>query len=295
VAFIDLLGVSSRLSDPSRAAVYAETLARVLDSLAGRHDEGFYEVENLHSGAVVEIEHYRPDVRGAKITTVSDAIVISLPISSSLSIAGRAKRVYKLLDQAYTVQRSLLLAGFRSRGAVCIGGLIHTSRFIVGEALVRAYRLESNEAIVPRVVIERDVVQALLDAPDGPGVAYRNRVAHRIRQDADGWYFIDYLAWDPGLGDYGFRVEYGEMFSAVLDDLRTTTDARVREKLLWMKAQFILGAQSRRLYKEPITDHAEPAFSDRFFRDNDNCVEWLMNASADIPAGNTTGAPARIG
>ena len=131
VAFIDLLGVGSQLSDPTRAETYAGAVVRVLDSVAGRRDEGFYEVENLHSGRAVEIEVYRPEVSGAKVTTVSDAIVVSLPLPARLSVAARAERVYTLLHHAYDIQRGLLMAGFRSRGAVCIGGLIHTSSLIV--------------------------------------------------------------------------------------------------------------------------------------------------------------------
>jgi hypothetical protein len=81
--------------------------------------------------------------------SISDAVCLSAACSET----GLAHLIY-CLDQL-TIR--LLAAGFFVRGAIVKGRLFHDDKMVFGEALVRAYRLETKVARYPRIMIERDV------------------------------------------------------------------------------------------------------------------------------------------
>ena len=59
-----------------------------------------------------------------------------------------------LLDIAAGWQRQLSDSGIFIRGSLCYGSLIKEDDFVLGSGLIKAYKLESNDAIYPRIIID---------------------------------------------------------------------------------------------------------------------------------------------
>jgi hypothetical protein len=73
-----------------------------------------------------------------------------------------------------------LLQGIFMRGGISMGWAYHHNNIIFGEAMIRAYKLESEVAHVPRILIADDIVASLN--------TYKFAESH-LRQDSDGmWY-----------------------------------------------------------------------------------------------------------
>jgi hypothetical protein len=72
----------------------------------------------------------------------------------------------ELLLSLGRMQVGIAAMGFFIRGAVTIGDLYHDREVVFGPGLVRAYDLESNTAIYPRIVLDPNVVElAQLQVP----------------------------------------------------------------------------------------------------------------------------------
>jgi hypothetical protein len=103
----------------------------------------------LHVFAVFESIRTSNQLPGARISTFSDNVAISVPYNEeflSPTIIAMAR-----------VQLGLAISGFLVRGAITVGDLYHSEAVVFGPALVRAYELESTQAVYPRVLLDTDV------------------------------------------------------------------------------------------------------------------------------------------
>lgn len=193
VAFLDILGFSEMVSrdcnGPSTRAVYLPILLRA-------HKTAF--------------EHARRFI-GAKVTQFSDSILIAHPYDSE-KFAGVVEHVANL-------QRALLEDGILSRGGLSYGKHFSDEEFIFSDALIRAYKIEQDRAIFPRVVIDEDLLDLINPLALEPRPA--------LVREADGACFIDYLR--------GMTAETAER--AVITATRgwEKYPVRVREKMRWLR------------------------------------------------------------
>jgi hypothetical protein len=133
-AFVDILGFSE---------------------LVRRLEQGSISFGNLQQ--LLRIVHTPPSEYRADVFKTSDlraqSISDAVCLSAACSEAGLAHLIY-CLDEL-TIR--LLGAGFFVRGAIVKGRLFHDDKMVFGEALVLAYRLETEVARYPRIMIARDV------------------------------------------------------------------------------------------------------------------------------------------
>jgi hypothetical protein len=89
--------------------------------------------------------------RGLKtrITTFSDNAVISEPVEGP--------NFHLLLFRLGYMQVIASWSGLLIRGAVTIGDIVHDDSIVFGPALNRAYELESQQAIYPRIILDPDI------------------------------------------------------------------------------------------------------------------------------------------
>lgn len=85
-------------------------------------------------------------------------------------------------------QLALLLRHMLIRGGICCGNIIAESDYLFGEALIKSYVLESEYAIFPRLVIDRDLV----DIPHQASLGI-NSEDIAVERGQDGVYYINYL------------------------------------------------------------------------------------------------------
>jgi hypothetical protein len=165
-AFVDILGFSELIA---RLTPGDGTFAQVRDLLRVVHKPPGHDL----------VARFQDS--DFKAQSISDAVCIS----AASTAAG-------LGHLAYSVQElglSLLAQGFLIRGAIVKGPLYHDENAVFGDALVRAYHLETEVARYPRVIVTTSVAQ---DAKRFAEERNYNPVLERgIDQGADGPYFLN--------------------------------------------------------------------------------------------------------
>ncbi len=168
-AFIDILGFSGLISDLDREKVSVGEIYRVLSAIHTRPNA------------------VRPQDADLRSQSISDAV--------ALSAAVNAAGFDAICTAAEELSRRLLRSGYFTRGGMTKGRLYHDHSTVFGPALVEAYRLESQIAKYPRIVIPRAV------AADGTeyaqqGTHWKKYFDDRFVQANDGPFFLHILR-DP--------------------------------------------------------------------------------------------------
>lgn len=279
VGLIDILGVSDSLSNPASAQRYSEAVAAILNPMIGDKDEWCFVLPHVDEERPIEILLSPAFSRGSKISFISDSIVVSAPVDASDEPDEKCRAILACLEAMKGLQRSLLMLGLRSRGGVSIGGLIHSGELLVGEGLLRAYEIERREAIYPRTVIDPALIHYLVETVNEHFPVYGNRVAHAIRRDEDGAYFVDYLGFCPKDGYCGLEAEFAPILTRLRADLEVINDRPWGPKLEWLtryaSASF---DECRGGVVEPF-GHADRVFAVAFPRTNETLREYMESES----------------
>ena len=233
VAFVDMLGISDRLLS-SESKAFARTIHTVISALTGKKPTVFFVLPHVRTNEEVEIQFDKPLGGGDRMTTLSDAVVMSFPAeeqNNQFAPGSKSLPILRALEAVFWLQRGLLTLGVRTRGGICRGELFHTGAFVFGEAMVRAYRLESRTAVYPRAVVDEELIEVLLSEAIPDIALFSNRVAHAVRIDRDGQYFVDYLGYDPLQGDFGMKRRIVDIYRETAEDLKSSPDSRLAAKL----------------------------------------------------------------
>ena len=167
-AFIDVLGGAKLFRDKDR-----------------RRASDFFRCLGEFERRLNGWSHHFPRKRrtDALVKTFSDNIVVAFPFRSSTKISDEDVVHVFLTELAHQIYELTLLAGFPMRGAVSVGALMFTDKFLFGPALVEAVQFE-KAAVFPRVLLCESVLRYV--KPEGLG-------AHLVVRDADGVAFLDHL------------------------------------------------------------------------------------------------------
>lgn len=229
VSFLDILGFRSMLD-----SAHPEKIARAIEAFrrASSADESETEREPHEIGkeSVVRVE------------TVSDAIVRARTMEARYQ-AGYL--YWELLDLLH-IQIACIANGVAVRGAVTIGDLhlgADLTGPVFGPALVRAFEMESQEVMFPRIAVEEAVLDRLRSDPK------MRREGHTLEQeleyydelleeDSSGLRYIDYLgAALEESEDYGEYVRFLEYHKILvekgLEDCGS--NPKVRRKYNWLR------------------------------------------------------------
>lgn len=161
-AFLDVLGFSQ--------SVYSAFRER---SSQKREEETARLIE-LYSQLTREAETLDKQIHYSQF---SDSIFLSMP-SHLEDAAGQIFRVVERISTA------LLARGFLVRGAVVRGQVYAQDGMIFGPALIDAYKLESQVASHPMIIVSRSVKQSLTE----PGDAMS-----KLLTSVDGPYYLNCL------------------------------------------------------------------------------------------------------
>ena len=247
VCFLDILGFADHIRDTIRQD--------------GSEDED--RIKNI--AAAFEIIRYLLDIdkpekrEGKEVTQFSDSIVISFPI-------GEESGVFHALLEILWVQINLVLRTMLCRGAVSKGKLIHTEKMLYGPAFIDAYRLESNAALYPRVILDESIVEigTLAHARHHREGNERQSIMSLLCRDSDGMYYINYITGaqseldDPEL-DY---PNYLYVLRNIIAKGISNQDPSIRVKYLWLKERFaphLKRIKSFMRRKKPLDDELRQA------------------------------------
>jgi hypothetical protein len=226
VSFIDVLGFRELLKKPAADVIRILTILRKFASADDR----------------------RPNTRQAK-----ELRATSRAFSESVSDAVVRIRVYdtqyrdgaffhELIDllhaQVDCVNNDVLVRAGVAIGRAHVGA--NGEGPIFGDAMARAYRIESEEAIYPRIVVDDDAYQAFLNderlrSEDNDLDEERAHVDRLLCIGEDGTRYIDYLR--AALGECDCEIDYYDFLRRHADLIRSglnTTKGRVRRKYVWL-------------------------------------------------------------
>ncbi len=207
VAFVDLLGFSEMVAHDAKASpgdrLFVEKLFEVNREI---------ESKIASSG------------RRFSLTQFSDSIVISLPLDQSA--------VYEFISVVSSYQLLLLSRGLLCRGGISYGKHFSSGSFIFSDALITAYKLESQQAKFPRILVSEDLVQ-LFDID-------KTRLNEILIREDDGAVFVNYLK-------EGARAEVDVLgyVRNVARSIGRSETPSVKEKIRWLTqyADFVLGTR----------------------------------------------------
>lgn len=234
VGIIDILGVSERLSDPTTAKRYAEAVAAILRPMIDDKNEPYFVLPHVDEARTVQIYLSPTFSKGSTISFFSDSIVVSAPVDIPGARDGKCLAILACIETVKALQRSLLMLGLSSRGGVSIGGLVHSGELIVGDGLLKAYNIERYKSVSPRTVVDPALIDHLVATAREHFPVYSNRVAHALRQDADGQFFVDYLTYCPNEGFCGLDTEFAAIIRKLTEDLAASGQQPWASKLEWL-------------------------------------------------------------
>ena len=161
VAFIDVLGSSEAIKN---------NVNESLNAIHTAYDETIIEFRKFHSRFMNE----------PKIDIFSDNIILSNEI-----VEGEEERAFfSVIFFSALLQMNMWVNDLLVRGGISCGDFFSDDRMIWGNALIRAYKLEGQIAIYPRIIVEPEIADIikLMMKPD------KGRL---LCEDFDGLYFID--------------------------------------------------------------------------------------------------------
>lgn len=173
-----------------------------------------------------------------QVTQFSDCVVVSYRCDERCA-------VFDLISELGFALTRLVELGFLVRGAVTVGNLIHTDRYLLGAAMVEAYELESKCAIYPRVLVSNSVLDVAHAAPaehhDGEDeCAY---VEGYLSTDTDGCRYLEYVSWKAVIEVIGGDNDmYGSYLGSVAKILKKGIAAKapdVRLKYEWLRQKYV--------------------------------------------------------
>jgi hypothetical protein len=212
VLFIDLLDFKGKVEACETDLKHAEIIYQVLSTIK-KH-----------------FANHRDIVK----SQFSDSLVISFKAESAGS-------VIELVGSIQSLVKKVTNCGFLLRGGLAYGNLYHDKDFIFGLGMNKAYELESKKAIVPRIIIQKEIIEiSKINLPAYFNEDMKEYVFNYITKDIDGEYYIDYFK--KGVDTFWQIKNHDQVF---VNNLKTTIingllvgDISVRLKYLWMKEKF---------------------------------------------------------
>lgn len=218
ILFIDFLGFKEVVEATKRDPAVLAQLVAALDDI----------------GRIGNVRIFKSQ----QFTQFSDSVVMSYRVTARSG-------VFRMMTAIAHTVISLADRGFLVRGAVTIGDLHHTSRHVVGPAMVRAYEMESKEAFYPRVIIDPAVIRLARRHPDDGHSSNEEEgyVRDYIKKDRDGHLFIDYISWKAVVEAAGAEnadyPEYLRNLGRLLRKGLAHDDTGVAKKYLWLHRRYL--------------------------------------------------------
>lgn len=165
-----------------------------------------------------------------RLTAFSDSVVVSDLVADGFGFI-------RVTQYASYLAWQLLSLGILTRGAVAHGNLHHDDGIVFGPALVKAYAMESKQAIYPRILVTTEVKSGYLEhhfATRPP--ALHDYARHFFRTDFDGGEHLHLMgssAGFPGIDilEFGRPLEPGQSRSYTVSE-EITAKARCLRKAL---------------------------------------------------------------
>ena len=205
IAFIDILGSSKAIITDSQSS---------LEVVHSAYKDAIHEFDKIFHDKAIK----------PKIKIFSDNICVAVPCP-----AGLDEPCFLAVEMmSAVIQVAFLKKKYLTRGGIAIGDYFCDDVMVWGNALVKAYELESKVAVYPRVIIEPELIGELkLTTKDN-----KSHCKEWIQQDKDSFFYIDFLnqylknAW----------IFCSGMMNISFEEVSKTNDNKVSQKWLWLNS-----------------------------------------------------------
>jgi hypothetical protein len=102
---------------------------------------------------------------GNTFTNFSDLVLRTVPVEPNPRLEGGEGLLYCELLELVFIQAELIADGVLLRGSITFGDIFIDDKMVFGPALIRAYELEDQVAIAPRVIVDPEVFPLLEKYP----------------------------------------------------------------------------------------------------------------------------------
>ena len=166
-------------------------------------------------------------------------------ISDTIIILAEPGRSPLLLWKISQVQNSILKIGFATRGAITFGEIFEHSagsaRNIFGKPFVKAYRMETQQAFYPRVIIQPEITQ-LIESEYASKTTNRRRYDDLVTVGPDGAEYVRQFGRDV-LNFQNSRtarkaLANAKMFATKIENGFAEANAPGKLKWAWLKSEF---------------------------------------------------------
>lgn len=222
VAFLDILGFKKLTYENQE-----ETLLKYISPLY------FDDVSNVDQKKIYQ-ELGLDKIHTREVTFFSDSIVISCELKEISPLLHHVKR----LSEKFVGYELFL------RGGITYGELFHKDRIVFGPAMIEAYKMESECAIHPRIIISENLFDELKNNTELPvgretyekpkNISEFNEILkpiNNIFRDDDGFYFLN---------PFPLTIELIRQQKLAIENqiAKNRSNKKIYSKYLWLASKF---------------------------------------------------------
>ncbi len=173
-----------------------------------------------------------------KVIQFSDSIIISFKYNEP------SRLFYTLINILHLQLNLAAVDNVLIRGACEIGEAIHYKNLVFGSVINKSYELETNCAIYPRIIIAENIINECSKYSankDHTNEDEKGCIKDLLKQDTDGFYYIDYFSYDVAGGE----MDDNEDWASYMYDLKSFIETGLKEqnvsikqKYLWLKDKY---------------------------------------------------------
>ena len=174
-AFLDVLGFSERVLSSYREGQEQLLLA---------------DVQRILTTATMHLRDLQARHRMFTVRFFTDNLVIGYEVWTD----GALHEFMCLCELVADYQLEMSCRGLFVRGGIALGTLAVSDAMVFGDALIRAYELETRCASYPRVIVHPELKIAVERALWVSSETVQNTWRQRLLVDADGYAYVNYLS-----------------------------------------------------------------------------------------------------
>lgn len=173
------------------------------------------------------------------VSQFSDCLVISYKVKSEAAL-------FEMVNKLSLIVVRIIGRGYLLRGGLTFGKLYHSDKAVLGPAMNRAYLLESEVAKCPRVILDPEVFNKLLEHSSKEVVETIKEVL--VRDEIDGIWYFDYFSCESVAervaGEFDFYPEYLSTIAGLIKRGLKHEAPGVLAKYIWMHERYRLAREA---------------------------------------------------
>ena len=216
VAFLDFLGAEQKMRTPHESEIFLTTIQKIYDSAM--------DVISLNNAFTKDI---------VKVQIFSDNIVLAKEYEGDLTFQ-KCQDIFYICS---TLQMCALAEKAPLRGAITHGNFCKSKLFVYGEALVKAYEMESSIAIYPRIIVDKSIISISGEMQQFKRYGLTTNL---LKQASDGEWFVNYMFFKLPSGNCSLSLNMLKLMKqGILSGfMRKNQSPKVIQKYCWLANNF---------------------------------------------------------